>query len=109
MVTRIGRDLYFGTEDYDQDQGEYYDFVNGEFTQTRNHMVNTGGHSDGTYCPVCPGLIISLKDVPTYAETFPERIDNVVFDLEKARIVGVLDWELATVGDPLMDLGSSLA
>lgn len=37
------------------------------------------------------------------------RIDNVVFDLGKARIVGVLDWELATVGDPLMDLGSSLA
>jgi len=37
------------------------------------------------------------------------RIDNVVFDLEKACIVGVLDWELATVGDPLMDLGSSLA
>jgi aminoglycoside phosphotransferase (APT) family kinase protein len=37
------------------------------------------------------------------------RIDNVVFDLKQARIVGVLDWELATVGDPLMDLGSSLA
>jgi hypothetical protein len=37
------------------------------------------------------------------------RIDNVVFDLDQARIVGVLDWELATVGDPLMDLGSALA
>ena len=37
------------------------------------------------------------------------RIDNVVFDLTQARIVGVLDWELATVGDPLMDLGSALA
>ena len=37
------------------------------------------------------------------------RIDNVVFDLEHARITGVLDWELATVGDPLMDLGSALA
>ena len=37
------------------------------------------------------------------------RIDNVVFDLNEARIVGVLDWELATVGDPLMDLGSALA
>jgi aminoglycoside phosphotransferase (APT) family kinase protein len=37
------------------------------------------------------------------------RIDNVVFDLEHARIAGVLDWELATVGDPLMDLGSALA
>ena len=37
------------------------------------------------------------------------RIDNVVFELQQARIVGVLDWELATVGDPLMDLGSALA
>ena len=37
------------------------------------------------------------------------RIDNVVFDLSNARIAGVLDWELATVGDPLMDLGSALA
>jgi aminoglycoside phosphotransferase (APT) family kinase protein len=37
------------------------------------------------------------------------RIDNVVFDLEHGRIAGVLDWELATVGDPLMDLGSALA
>ena len=37
------------------------------------------------------------------------RIDNVVFDLKQARIVGVLDWELATVGDPLMDLGTTLA
>ena len=37
------------------------------------------------------------------------RIDNVVFGLANARIAGVLDWELATVGDPLMDLGSALA
>jgi aminoglycoside phosphotransferase (APT) family kinase protein len=37
------------------------------------------------------------------------RIDNVVIDLENSRIKGVLDWELATVGDPLMDLGSALA
>lgn len=37
------------------------------------------------------------------------RIDNCVFDLSAKRMVGVLDWELATVGDPLMDLGSALA
>jgi aminoglycoside phosphotransferase (APT) family kinase protein len=37
------------------------------------------------------------------------RIDNMVFDLDQKRLVGVLDWELATVGDPLMDLGSALA
>jgi aminoglycoside phosphotransferase (APT) family kinase protein len=37
------------------------------------------------------------------------RIDNMVFDLGHKKLVGVLDWELATVGDPLMDLGSALA
>jgi aminoglycoside phosphotransferase (APT) family kinase protein len=28
---------------------------------------------------------------------------------QPTKIVGVLDWELATLGDPLMDLGNSLA
>ncbi|MFM8938366.1 MAG: phosphotransferase family protein [Actinomycetota bacterium] len=37
------------------------------------------------------------------------RIDNMVLDLGRKKLVGVLDWELATVGDPLMDLGSALA
>jgi hypothetical protein len=71
MISRIGRDLYFGTHSYDQDTTEFKRLVTHEFSNTRNHIVNTGGHSDGTYCPVCPGLIISLKDVPTYADTFP--------------------------------------
>jgi hypothetical protein len=72
MVSRIGRDLYFGTSSYTQDPTDLKNVVNKEFTQTRNHIVNTGGHSDGTYCPVCPGLIISLHDIPTYADTFPD-------------------------------------
>ncbi|MEX1993535.1 MAG: phosphotransferase family protein [Steroidobacteraceae bacterium] len=38
------------------------------------------------------------------------KLDNVVFDpAEPARLIGVLDWEMATIGDPLMDLGCSLA
>jgi aminoglycoside phosphotransferase (APT) family kinase protein len=38
------------------------------------------------------------------------KMDNVVFDKDDVtRIVGVLDWEMATVGDPLMDLGGNLA
>ena len=38
------------------------------------------------------------------------RFDNVVLDpAEPLRITGVLDWEMATLGDPLMDLGGSLA
>ena len=71
FVTRIGQDLYFGTQDDGQNTVDYQLMVDNEFPNTRNHIVNTGGHSDGTYCPVCPGLIISLRDVPTYADTFP--------------------------------------
>ena len=37
------------------------------------------------------------------------KFDNVVLDPEHPlTIKGVLDWEMATIGDPLMDLGSSL-
>jgi aminoglycoside phosphotransferase (APT) family kinase protein len=36
--------------------------------------------------------------------------DNVVLDPDDwSRIVAVLDWEMATLGDPLMDLGTTLA
>ena len=71
MISRIGKDLYFGTTSYDQDTTEFKNLIAREFPNTRNHIVNTGGHGDGTYCPVAPGLIISLRDVPTYAKTFP--------------------------------------
>ncbi len=38
------------------------------------------------------------------------KLDNVVFDVDlPERLVGVLDWEMATIGDPLMDLGCALA
>jgi len=37
------------------------------------------------------------------------KYDNVVFAPEDfSRVVAVLDWEMATVGDPLMDLGTTL-
>lgn len=38
------------------------------------------------------------------------KYDNLVLDpSDLSRIVAVLDWEMATVGDPLMDLGTSLS
>lgn len=41
------------------------------------------------------------------------RFDNLVLapgpEGPPLRVVGVLDWEMATVGDPLMDLGGALA
>ncbi|AGE25980.1 MULTISPECIES: phosphotransferase family protein [Pseudomonas] len=38
------------------------------------------------------------------------RFDNVILDPRNPmQIIGVLDWELTTLGDPLMDLGNTLA
>jgi aminoglycoside phosphotransferase (APT) family kinase protein len=38
------------------------------------------------------------------------KYDNVVLDPDDlTRIIGVLDWEMCTIGDPMTDLGSALA
>ncbi|HET6611564.1 MAG TPA: phosphotransferase family protein [Kofleriaceae bacterium] len=54
------------------------------------------------------------------ADTMPEdgrpslihndfKLDNLVLDPDDlCRVIGILDWEMATTGDSLMDLGSSL-
>lgn len=38
------------------------------------------------------------------------RFDNCVLDADDpTKVIGILDWEMATLGDPLMDLGNTLA
>ncbi len=66
--------------------------------------------------PDCEQIMIWLEekmppDFPVAAIIHNDfKLDNVVLDKDDpGRIIGVLDWEMATVGDPLMDLGGSLA
>ncbi len=49
----------------------------------------------------------NIKEQPHCPIHNDYKFDNLVFKDNK--IIGVLDWELATVGDPFMDLGCSLA
>jgi aminoglycoside phosphotransferase (APT) family kinase protein len=51
------------------------------------------------------------KDQRTYTLIHNDfKFDNVVFSpKDPTKIIGVLDWELTTIGDPMMDLGCSLA
>jgi len=50
------------------------------------------------------------EDVATCVIHNDYRMDNVVLNPDNPQeIIGVLDWEMATLGDPLMDLGGSLA
>lgn len=50
------------------------------------------------------------QDVATCLIHNDFRFDNVVLDpANPFEVIGVLDWEMATLGDPLMDLGNTLA
>jgi aminoglycoside phosphotransferase (APT) family kinase protein len=52
---------------------------------------------------------IPPEQVPAFLHNDYKQ-DNVVLNPHHlSEIVGVLDWEMATVGDPLMDLGATLA
>jgi aminoglycoside phosphotransferase (APT) family kinase protein len=71
-------------------------------------------HADGT--DSCGDVVAWLearqpaRDNATCVIHNDYRFDNVVLDpADPLAIVGVLDWEMATLGDPLMDLGGSLA
>lgn len=50
------------------------------------------------------------EDVATCVIHNDFKLDNLVLDADDVTgIVGVLDWEMATLGDPLMDLAGSMA
>jgi aminoglycoside phosphotransferase (APT) family kinase protein len=37
------------------------------------------------------------------------KYDNVVINFETNKIIAILDWEMTTIGDPRMDIGTSLS
>jgi len=72
FVSRLGKNLYFATQTYYDNKQQILNQVDNLFPDTNNMVVNAGGHGDSVYCPVTPGLIISLNDIPTYTDTFPD-------------------------------------
>jgi len=52
----------------------------------------------------------SIADVAASLIHNDYKYDNLVLDpADLSRILAVLDWEMSTIGDPLMDLGATLA
>jgi N-dimethylarginine dimethylaminohydrolase len=71
IVTRVGQDLFFGTNRYGQNMTHAQDWLRKNLPEYRCHTVDTGGHSDGVFCVAAPGLIISTQDISNYEKTFP--------------------------------------
>jgi aminoglycoside phosphotransferase (APT) family kinase protein len=63
-----------------------------------------------SFDPVIDWLEVNQpSDIATCVIHNDFRFDNLVLEPADLTVVGVLDWEMATLGDPLMDLGASLA
>jgi hypothetical protein len=71
FVSRIGKDLFFATQTIFDDWDVILDDVNKLFPDTNNHIVDAQGHGDAVYCPVAPGLIISIAE-EDYTNSFPD-------------------------------------
>ena len=72
-MTRVGKDLFFSPMNIvnDFNKEAFAEKWRAMFPGYNIHQVTKHGHSDGAFCPVKPGLIISLKEVQNYKETFP--------------------------------------
>ena len=72
-MTRVGKDLFFSSmnivNEFNKDSfSEKWKTL---FPDYNVHPVTVTGHGDGAFCPVVPGLIISLKGLDIYENTFP--------------------------------------
>lgn len=68
-VARLGQDLLIGVN---TDLGESITHrLHQEFLDYQVHFANADGHTDGNFCAVCPGLIISHSDCTMHEPFFP--------------------------------------
>jgi len=70
MCWPLGQDLVFGTWGVEE-RPSWKNFslqqqqtcIDAEFPSTCNHIINTQGHADSSFCPVAPGLLLSLDNL----------------------------------------------
>ncbi len=97
-----------GLEDFGRPEGYARRQVEGWSQRYRNARTPDAPDYEGVMAWLAEKLP-NDTDTPTIVHN-DYKFDNVVLDLkDPLKIIGVLDWEMATIGDPLMDLGNSLA
>ena len=76
QLTRIGKDLYIGSLEKIPDEQRdavtiMQNNLRAKFPDYRLSFVDSQGHTDATFCPASPGLILSIESPINYTETFP--------------------------------------
>jgi hypothetical protein len=70
-IVRIGRDLYVDIETHSPVWEFVCEWMIEASKKYRINICDTKGHSDGVFCPVSPGLIVSTHYKTDYTQSFP--------------------------------------
>lgn len=70
-VVRCGRDLFVDYESHEHVMPQVSEQFLRWAQDYRVHMIRTGGHSDGVFCPVKPGTIATTHWKQDYKQSFP--------------------------------------
>ena len=73
-MTRVGKDLFFSTINgiNEMRKNEFSRKWEKMFPNYNVHAITVNGHTDGCFCPIKPGVIISRKNPDLYKESFPD-------------------------------------
>jgi N-dimethylarginine dimethylaminohydrolase len=78
-ITRMGKDLYFDfySHDVNYKQEQHIRLLKNNiiptyFNDYKIHYVDCGGHSDGVFAPIVPGLIVTYEEPIKYKDSFPD-------------------------------------
>jgi hypothetical protein len=82
-VVRVGRDLFIDVVSHEHVWGFVSEWAVNQAKNYRVNICNTSGHSDGVFCPVASGLIISSHYKTDYSQSFP-------------------GWEVLKISDPTL-------
>ena len=69
-ICRVGKDLWWDIHHVEQDTVDTYTQILTD-QGFRVHTSNRGYHSDGSFCVIKPGCVVSLWDIQDYEKEFP--------------------------------------
>jgi hypothetical protein len=70
-IVRMGRDLYIDIESHERVWGYVSEWMVNMAKNYRINICSTGGHSDGVFCPINNGVIVSSHYKTDYTQSFP--------------------------------------
>jgi hypothetical protein len=70
-LVRLGKDLYLDHDSHPYVWGFMCEWMIESAKQYRINICSTAGHSDGVFCPVAPGILVTSHYKGDYSQSFP--------------------------------------